>query len=223
MSEQDYFKNALSDFTFEVASGGAIRHLADLGYTVSQITERLTFPTAFERVQKTVWRHFLDTGILRLEEPGSGEKQERFDYVREYDQYGKASFRRVSVEVGELKDPVLWRERSFQPEGEGAFADFLVGKCRENGQENAYVSCDFRAKIKKEQTSPGMLNQILNKQQWEYLQGLPWPESIVYHRLNNQMQNILIRLYENADYCGTCYFLRTREKLYLDGRDKRGL
>ena len=212
MSERDYFKNALSDFTFEVASGGAIRHLADLGYTVAQITERLTFPTAFEKVQKVVWRHFLDRGILCLEEPGSGEKQEKFDYVREYDQYGKASFRRVSVEGGEPKGPVLWLERSFHPERDGIFADFLAGKCRENGEENAYISCDFGAIIRKEQVSSGMLVQVLNKQQREYIQGLPWPESVVYHRLNCRMQDILVKLYENAGYCGTCYFLKTREK-----------
>ena len=48
MSEQDFFKSALADFTFEAASGGAIRHLADLGYTVKQITEQLSFPTPCE-------------------------------------------------------------------------------------------------------------------------------------------------------------------------------
>ena len=44
MSEQDFFKSALSNFTHEAASGGAIRHLADLGYTVDWITRELTFP-----------------------------------------------------------------------------------------------------------------------------------------------------------------------------------
>ena len=45
MGEQEYFKNALSNFMFEAASGGAIRHLADLGYTVKQISKKLEFPT----------------------------------------------------------------------------------------------------------------------------------------------------------------------------------
>ena len=71
MSEKKYFKNALSDFTFEAASGAAIRHLADLGYTVKQITERLTYPTSYERVQKVVWEHLVNTGVLLLKEPGS--------------------------------------------------------------------------------------------------------------------------------------------------------
>lgn len=40
MAEKDYFQNGLSNFTHEVASGGAIRHLAEPGYTVKQITEK---------------------------------------------------------------------------------------------------------------------------------------------------------------------------------------
>ena len=73
MAEQEYFKSALSDFTYEAASGGAIRHLADLGYTVKQISGQLSFPTPFARVQKTVWQRLLDTGVLLMEEPGSGQ------------------------------------------------------------------------------------------------------------------------------------------------------
>ena len=34
MSENRYFQKALSDFTYDAASGGAIRHLTDTGYTV---------------------------------------------------------------------------------------------------------------------------------------------------------------------------------------------
>ena len=55
MQEHSYFQKALADFTQEAASGGAIRHLADMGYTVKQIMERLDFPTPYERVQKAVW------------------------------------------------------------------------------------------------------------------------------------------------------------------------
>ena len=72
MSEQDFFKSARADFTFAAASGGAIRHLADLGYTVKQITEQLSFPTPCQRVQKAVRERLLETGVLLLEEPGSG-------------------------------------------------------------------------------------------------------------------------------------------------------
>lgn len=67
--EQKYFKKALSDFTFEMASGGAIRHLADRGYTVGEIVKMLDFPTPYERVGDLVRKHFLETGVLLLDEP----------------------------------------------------------------------------------------------------------------------------------------------------------
>ena len=91
MAEQEYFKSALSDFTYEAASGGAIRHLADLGYTVKQISGQLSFPTPFARVQKTVWQRLLDTGVLLMEEPGSGQGLNRgkAGYTMERDKYGR--------------------------------------------------------------------------------------------------------------------------------------
>lgn len=62
--KQRYFEEALSDFVFDVAAGGAIRHLADSGYSVSQIMERLTYPTPRPRVEKAVYRYMRESGIL---------------------------------------------------------------------------------------------------------------------------------------------------------------
>ena len=103
MSENRYFQKALSDFTYDAASGGAIRHLTDTGYTVKQIMETLTYPTPYERVQKTVWKHLLDTGTILLDIPGTEKQHEKITYVREYNKYGKASFRKV-VEKQEDKE-----------------------------------------------------------------------------------------------------------------------
>lgn len=60
-----YFEQALSDFVFDMAIGGAIRHLTDRGYSVDQIMDQLEFPTSRERVEKTVYRHLTETGMLR--------------------------------------------------------------------------------------------------------------------------------------------------------------
>lgn len=65
----DYFNQALSDFMFEVASGGSIRHLVDLGYSVDQIMAKLAFPTPRERVEKTVCQYMKEKGILLTELP----------------------------------------------------------------------------------------------------------------------------------------------------------
>ena len=63
-SPGDSFNRALSDFTHDVASGGAIRHLCDKGYTVSQIMKMLDYPTPRERVEKTFTRHLSESGTL---------------------------------------------------------------------------------------------------------------------------------------------------------------
>ena len=47
----------------------------------------------------------------------------------------------------------------------------------------------------------------------EYVLGLPWEEKICYHRLNLRMREIVARLYENGAYEGTCYFLKTEERV----------
>jgi hypothetical protein len=68
-----YFEEALSDFTHDVASGRAIRHLVDLGYTTDQIMKRLDYPTPRARVEQTVYRYMKESGILLTDLP---EQQE---------------------------------------------------------------------------------------------------------------------------------------------------
>ena len=45
------FNNALKNFTFDMASRGAIRHLFDLGLTAGEIHDELTFPTPVEAIR----------------------------------------------------------------------------------------------------------------------------------------------------------------------------
>ncbi len=220
MAEQDYFKRALSDFTHEAASGGAIRHLADLGYTVKQIREQLTFPTPYERVQKAVWERLLDTGVILLEEPGSGKRREKTDYVVEHDRYGRTSFRRLpALPKEDGTETVFLRERKIQEAarfpaaGGGTPAGFLSEKCRENGENNSYISCDFGLQIKRNEEEFRKAMELLTQRQREYIQGLPWERKRCYHRLDLRMREIMVRLYEEGHYHGACYFLKSREKV----------
>lgn len=217
MEEQEYFKQALSGFTYEAACGGAIRHLADLGYSVRQIMEQLSYPVPYERVQKTVWEHYIDRGVLLLEEPGKRKIQEKAEYVKEYNQYGKASFRRVVIEEGNTEE-IAFKERRFDPEENGAFGKFFLEKCKEN-KENAYVLLDLKkgregGKDRNDLFLESL--QILDVRQRDYMQGLFGErKKRVYHRLNPMMQEIIIRLYESDKYHGICYFIRTEEKIIL--------
>lgn len=67
--QTNYFQEALGDFIHDAASGGAIRHLLDLGYTTDQIMEKLDFPTPRARVEKTVYRYLTEQKILLEELP----------------------------------------------------------------------------------------------------------------------------------------------------------
>ena len=95
---QSAFERALSDFVHDFASGDAIDHLADQGMTVTEIKERLSFPTKKERVADRVWKHYLEKGIICTELPESGSVR-KVSYVQEHGKYGKVSLRQVSEEV----------------------------------------------------------------------------------------------------------------------------
>lgn len=93
--EHQYFHQALADFAGDMAYGGAIRHFADLGYTVEQIVKELDYPISRERAGAAVWQYYLAKGIILLEEPQADPLIEKVSYVREYGKYGAVHFRRV--------------------------------------------------------------------------------------------------------------------------------
>lgn len=174
--EQTYFQRALSDFVYDMASGGAIRHLADLGYTVKQIQERLDFPTPYERIQKTVWKHLTDTGVISPERPKKGNTGQRVDYVREYDSFGRASFRRVVVQ-----------EVSPGP------------------SEPCLLCCFGLLKYKEPERYEAVL-KALEPEQAEYIEGLPWRVEKVFYRPNQRMLGIYHTLERAGLSEGVCFF-----------------
>ncbi len=94
-----YFTQALSRFVKEVASDGAIRHLADLGYTPTQIYRKLEYPTSMEHIGKVMWEHFTNQGIIVYDNPDENACTEEVRYVKENGTYGRTTFRRVVEKV----------------------------------------------------------------------------------------------------------------------------
>lgn len=230
MQEHRYFQEALSDFTQETANGGAIRHLADLGYTVRRIMETLDFPASYERVQRAVWEHLVRTGVILLEEPGGGRgtaqeegaaqwesaARKKRTYVREYDQYGKTSFRLVEEEET-AAEAIHWKERRLE-NGAGSAGkrlEILREKLRENGVDNSYMSCDFGLDAVRNPERLERMLKALHESQREYLAGLPWERRRVYHRLDSRMREVLFRLCEKGLYQGECFFSGTKDKICL--------
>lgn len=210
MSEQSHFQNALSNFTHEVASGGAIRHLTDLGYTARQIVERLDFPTPFARVQKEVWQRLLDTEVILTEEPGS-TKREKVTYVREYDKYGRASFRRVVEQDEEKREGIAWRRQDLSGKTRDAVTELIQSKITENGEDFSYIACDLGLLAVREPKRFQELLLTLDGELREYMEGLPWEKCRIYHRLNGRMMKIWLSLWENEGCFGECFFVKTKE------------
>lgn len=127
--DRDVFQNALSDFTFDAACGGAIRHLADSGFTAKQIMERLDYPVSGERVRKALYKYLCDSCVILEKSPEEELPEAKPEYVLEYDSYGKPSYRRKNTEDagGNLsgRDPAgaAWKEIVYDPAA-GAGAPF---------------------------------------------------------------------------------------------------
>lgn len=94
--ENSYFNKALGNFIYDNASGGAIRHLFDLGYSVKEISDKLDYPTPVDKIREIIWNHMLNTGIVSFDNPLDKGVQERITYVEEYTKYGVRHFKRVS-------------------------------------------------------------------------------------------------------------------------------
>ena len=95
---QDIFQNALKNFMNNFASGDAVRHLANQGLTVTEITRKLSFPTKKELVAEMVWKHYLETGKIHLSAPENGTVK-KVHYVKDEGPYGRTSLRQVIEEV----------------------------------------------------------------------------------------------------------------------------
>lgn len=89
MSEDNkYFKEALQNFAFDVASGDAIRHLTDLGMTAEEISDKLDFPMPLTYIKKVMDEHL-------EKKAGLAAGKDSYEYVKEQDEYGHTSFKRI--------------------------------------------------------------------------------------------------------------------------------
>ena len=166
-----YFKAALNDFTADFAAGGAIRVMADKGYSVKKIHDRLDFPLPLEKVRELVWKHYLETGVILEEDPkkASGKDdagKERITYVKVQDEYGRSSFKQVVEKIEEKP-----------------------GECHAEGPKE-YVACDFGKRLYQDKKGFEKALDKLSEEDREYVLGLPWPLKTVWHIKDERMDRI---------------------------------
>lgn len=244
MDKPEYFQTALSNFATDVACGGAIRHLTDIGYTLEQIVARLDYPTPRSKAQRIMMEHLYERRVLLLQEPSPAVFAQQAQFVEEQDAYGRRTFRKISIDSdsqdkmtdkmdltklsqsgkeGQLQT-FLWKESAYDRKRDGKLTELLHRKCEENGESTSYVSCSFsflnidynsQNREKSKEKDNGMIISCLNSRQREYLAGIRWEKPVVYHRLDQRMREIVGKLYEAGAYNGACFFIKTREKLCL--------
>ncbi len=208
----NFFMSALSDFTYDIACGAQIRHLADLGHPASQIVTELDVTVPYERVQQTVTEHLCKMGVLLVDKPGS-ENSAKTKFIREYDSYGRPSFRQIT-ETGTEAAEISWQKRIFRYSLSGEFLQFLNRKTEENGEENSFISCDFGLGKEKMQQSL----KVLEQKQRAYIESILWEKSRMYYQLTPFIRTLMSRLYECGCYDGECYLKKTREHVVFPRR-----
>jgi hypothetical protein len=205
MAKNEYFRDALKNFTHTAASGGAIAHLADLGYAPREIEAMLDFPTPYREIQETFWNHLLEKRVIVEEKSELGKRQEKVRFVTDYNAYGGKSFRKVvEYEEGaeDQPDPGAFLPIRYNRAAYGEFPAFLEEYCG----ENAYVSCDFGRQDK-------AFFEPLNEKQHLYMEGVPWRRKTVWHRLDGRMREILAVLYGKSGYHGIILLLEKKEQV----------
>lgn len=247
MDETNYFRNALSGFTTEVACGGAVRHLTDIGYTLDQIVDRLDYPAPRAKVQRIMMEYLYESRVLLREEPSEKLFAAQAQFVQEQDAYGRRSMRKTYVDYNSQTNVtdapnstrmsgrekaaqtqgILWKESIYDPRRDGKLTELLHRKCEKNGETYSYISCPF-GETKNDLNSQSEQNTgkivaeekigCLNGRQKEYLRGIHWEQPVLYHRLNRRMLEIISKLYEAGVYGGVCYFLSGQEKITIPAK-----
>lgn len=176
--KKGYFEAALSDFVFDVAAGGAIRHLVDRGYSVNQIMKELSYPVPRDRVEQAVLRHMTETGILIAGFPEDDKKED--------------------VRILEEKD-----SRKLY--------DSMMRYIEEYGLDNSYMECPFGKWQKNDENKLLQVISCLTSREQEYILGIRWEKDIMYHRLNDRMREIGIKLSAHTNEEWKFYFVKYRE------------
>ena len=202
--EDKYFKQALSDFTIEFASGDAIRSLSDKGYSVKKIKSKLDFPTPEERIREIVWKHYIDNKTICLENPKEALSVENYTIKKVYDSYGRPSFKKVSVkadeevpsfqQAGVKADEEAPNFKHVCVKADGEALGLKQGDVKADEVSKWYVECDFGKRLYQNKEEFLKSLSVLDEEEKDYILGLPWPLTKVWHVKNEHFARIISKL-----------------------------
>ena len=162
--DNNFFNRSLSDFSFDVACGAAIRHLFDIGLSADEIKKQLTYPATLDQIKSTIWKYLSDSGKVLLEKPDKELEREpyRVTYEKVQGQYGRTSFRQVTV-----KNP---------------------------DAGNRYIRFDIGVLMVKNPDSFMKIVSELDEYDRKYVMSIPWPAKTVYVLEDERMARIMDKI-----------------------------
>ncbi|MCR5012415.1 MAG: hypothetical protein K6A72_08740 [Lachnospiraceae bacterium] len=163
------FNKALDNFTFDMAGRGAVRHLFNLGMSAAEIHDELLYPVPAEKIREEIWAYLLENGVILLDEPDEDHKTVRYEFVKETNEYGRVSFRRVEKSMDE-GDAVGGNQDRKAP----GYIKVEFGKLQYKDPE------EFERKLMK-----------LDRCDRDYVTDLPWPLQPVWHRQDERIERIM--------------------------------
>ena len=204
------FQKALNNFVRDFGYGDAIMHLADDGFTLSQIKGRIGSHLPEEYLCERMIKSYVDRGNALLAEPGSAPK-EKVSMVKDVGEFGQVSFRQVREIIEEPSISFV----SYKWTGEDWEGDSLTGHLRrlEDGwdhlQEKIYASFLITAKRLSE------WEDILSETQIDYLRCFLHLQREAYLLLDERVWEILKALLERHAYKGSVYLMSEGKKWIL--------
>ena len=170
--ENNYFNEALHNFTSDYAYRGQIRHLFSLGLCTSQIKDKLDFPVPFETVKSYLWDYLLSSKQVVFSTDDIVPEYTTPKYILEYDSYGRKSFRL-----------------------EGARPHNTINYSKSPLPNNIYdIPNLYTCFIEITNRLLSSCKTLLSPSQLEYLDGFPWPQKDVYFKINEKMADIIASL-----------------------------
>ncbi len=176
------FDNALSNFTFGMANKDLICHMAAEGFSVRQIKEATDYPVSFAKIAETVWEYYIEAGVLRLIPPGEDDGP-TYDYVMDIGKYGKRSFRRIERKNNPADRGVLSKISPMNDSG-------VVNESMKQDKPG-YIQLDIGIIKAHDPAKYEELLQMLDSRKRDYIDGLPWPDAIVWHVDNLTIREIM--------------------------------
>ena len=170
--ENNYFNEALHNFTSDYAYRGQVRHLYSLGFGTAQIKDKLDFPVPYETVKNYLWNYLLSSKQVVFSKEDIIPKYAAPKYVLEYDSYGRKSFR---LDGEASRSSINYSNAPF-PENVHDIPELF----------SCFVKIDGKA--------VSSYKDILSPSLWDYLDGFPWPRRDVYFRINEKMVDIIASL-----------------------------